>query len=153
MKRFEQKWNSKYGYAIKAWKDNWDNLTHYFDYPNEIRQIIYTTNAIESLNSGIRKYTKTKTVFPDDSVALKSVYLAIRNIEKKWTMPIRNWGTILNQFMIILNLFLNLNSFLFSIHNHLLYIFRAVGQMYFYDVHSCLIRHGYRSVHTLFLPH
>ena len=100
LQHFEQKWNSKYGYAVKSWKENWDNLTCYFDYPNEIRAIIYTTNAIESLNSGIRKYTKIKTVFPDDNAALKSVYLAIRNIEKKWTMPIRNWGIILNQFMI-----------------------------------------------------
>jgi transposase-like protein len=100
LQRFEQKWNNKYGYAVKSWKDNWENLTRYFDYPNEIRHIIYTTNAIESLNSTIRKYTKTKNVFPDDAAALKSVYLAIRNIEKKWTMPIRNWGTILNQFLI-----------------------------------------------------
>jgi len=100
LKRLEQKWNSKYGYAIKSWKDNWENLTLYFDYPNEIRHIIYTTNAIESLNSGIRKYTKIKTVFPDDNSVLKSVFLSIRNIEKKWTMPVRNWGVIINQFMI-----------------------------------------------------
>lgn len=100
LQRFEYKWNNKYGYAVKSWKDNWENLTRYFDYPNEIRTIIYTTNVIESMNSTIRKYTKTKTVFPDDSAALKSVYLAIINIEKKWTMPIRNWGTILNQFII-----------------------------------------------------
>lgn len=100
LERFEQKWGQKYGYAVKSWKDNWENLTYYFDYPNEIRHIIYTTNAIESLNSSIRKYTKTKTVFPDDTAALKSVYLAIRNIEKKWTKPIRDWGIILNQFII-----------------------------------------------------
>jgi putative transposase len=65
---------------IKSWKDNWEELTAYFDYPMEIRKIIYTTNAIESLNSGIRKYTKTKTVFPDDQSALKAVYLAVNNV-------------------------------------------------------------------------
>ncbi|MDZ7635373.1 MAG: transposase [Bacteroidales bacterium] len=63
------------------------------DSPGEIRRIIYTTNAIESLNSTIRKYTKAKTVFPDDQAALKAVYLAIANVEKKWTMPIRGWGS------------------------------------------------------------
>jgi len=97
---FANKWGAKYGYAIKSWKDNWDELTAYFDYPMEIRRIIYTTNAIESLNSSIRKYTKTKTVFPDDQAAIKSVFLAINNIQQKWTMAIRSWGTIINQFII-----------------------------------------------------
>lgn len=97
---FEQKWGSKYGYAIKSWRDNWEELTAYFDYPMEIRKIIYTTNAIESLNSSIRKYTKTKTVFPDDQSALKAVYLAVGNVQQKWTMPIRYWGIIINQFII-----------------------------------------------------
>lgn len=97
---FAKKWGSKYAYAIKSWKDNWDELTAYFDYPMEIRRIIYTTNAIESLNSSIRKYTKTKTLFPDDQAALKAVYLAIANIEKKWTMPVRDWGHVINQLII-----------------------------------------------------
>jgi len=97
---FEKKWGSKYGYAIKSWRANWEELTAYFDFPMEIRKIIYTTNAIESLNSSIRKYTKTKTVFPDDQAALKAVYLAINNIQQKWTMPIRSWGIIINQFII-----------------------------------------------------
>ncbi len=97
---FAAKWGSKYGYAIKSWKDNWEELTSYFDYPMEIRKIIYTTNAIESLNSSIRKYTKTKTVFPDDQAALKAVYLAIGNIQLKWTLTIRDWGMIVNQFII-----------------------------------------------------
>jgi len=98
---FEAKWGKKYGYAIQSWRNNWEDLTHYFHFPQEIRQIIYTTNVIESLNSGIRKYTRSKNVFPDDSSALKAVYLAINNLEKKWTMTIRNWGAILNQFIII----------------------------------------------------
>jgi transposase-like protein len=100
-KTFAGKWSTKYGYAIQSWQRNWVNLTAFFDFPLEIRRIIYTTNVIESLNSTIRKYTKTKTVFPDDSAALKAVYLAVNNIEKKWTMPIHNFGIILNQFFTI----------------------------------------------------
>jgi putative transposase len=95
------KWGTKYRSATKSWQANWDLITKYFDYPVEIRQIIYTTNAIESLNSIIRKYTKTKTVFPDDKSAQKAAYLAIRNIERKWTRPIQNWALILNQFLVI----------------------------------------------------
>lgn len=98
---FSAKWQQKYGYAILSWKNNWQELTSYFDFPLEIRKIIYTTNIIESLNSGIRKYTKTKTTFPDDQAALKAVYLAINNLEKKWGQSIHNWGLILNQFMTI----------------------------------------------------
>jgi putative transposase len=97
---FEKKWSHKYAYAIRSWKNNWENLTQFFDYPLEIRKIVYTTNTIESLNRGIRKYTKTKSIFPHDQAAIKAVYLAISNIEKKWTMPIQNWGMILQQFLI-----------------------------------------------------
>lgn len=98
---FEEKWGSKYGYAVKSWKENWDNLTSYFDYPLEIRKIIYTTNVIESLNNCIRKYTKSKSVFPDDQSVLKSIYLSIMNVQKKWNHSVRNWGLILSQFLII----------------------------------------------------
>jgi putative transposase len=101
LNQFEAKWGNKYGYAIKSWRTNWDDLTHYYDFPQEIRKIIYTTNVIESLNSGIRKYTRSKNIFPDDSSAMKAVYLAINNLERKWTQTIRNWGAILNQFIII----------------------------------------------------
>lgn len=100
LNNFEKKWNLKYAYAVRSWKNNWENLTQFFDYPVEIRKIVYTTNTIESLNRGIRKYTKTKSIFPHDQAALKSVYLAIGNIEKKWTMPVQNWGMILQQFLI-----------------------------------------------------
>ena len=99
--KFEKKWNHKYAYAVKSWRKNWEELTRFYEYPIEIRKIVYTTNIIESLNRGIRKYTKTKSVFPHDQAAMKSVYLAISNIEKKWTQPIRNWGVILQQFLII----------------------------------------------------
>lgn len=99
--RFAEKWDKKYHYAVQSWRDNWDCLTTFFDYPMEIRKIIYTTNTIESLNRCIRKYTKTKVQFPDDQSAVKAVYLAINNIQKKWSMPIQNWGIILHQFLTI----------------------------------------------------
>lgn len=95
------KWGAKYKYAIKSWQNNWENLTQYFNYPLDIRKIIYTTNTIENLNRGIRKYTKTKVQFTDDNAVQKAVYLAIINIEKKWNMPIQNWGIILHQFLTI----------------------------------------------------
>ena len=101
LEEFSAAWGSKYGYAVSSWRANWENLTQYFDFPQEIRTIIYTTNVIESLNNGIRKYTRSKNIFPDDQAALKAVYLAVSNVEKKWTQSIRNWGLILNQFMTI----------------------------------------------------
>ena len=97
LKNFEKTWGIKYAYAVKSWRTNWENLTQFFDYPLEIRKIVYTTNIIESLNRGIRKYTKTKSIFPHDQAALKAVFLAIGNIEKKWTIPNRNWDMILHQ--------------------------------------------------------
>ena len=98
---FKNKWDSKYSYAIKSWENNWDELTVFFDFPIEIRTIIYTTNLIENLNGKIRKYTKNKRSFPTDEAVMKSVFLALRESTKKWTMPIRNWGVILNQFLAI----------------------------------------------------
>ena len=97
---FKEKWGKKYPHAIQSWERNWENLTAFFKYPLEIRTMIYTTNAIESLNSTIRKYTKTRVIFPDDNSALKAVYLSINIIERKWTMQLRNWSLILNQFLI-----------------------------------------------------
>ena len=98
---FEQKWGSKYRHAVQSWHRNWNDLTAFFDFPVEIRTIIYTTNLIENLNGKIRKYTKTKLSFPTDDALRKSVWLAIGEIEKKWTMPIRNWGVVMNQFLVI----------------------------------------------------
>lgn len=98
---FEQKWGSKYHHAVQSWHRNWDDLTAFFDFPVEIRTIIYTTNLIENLNGKIRKYTKTKMSFPTDDALKKSVWLALQEIEKKWTMPIRNWGLVMNQFLVI----------------------------------------------------
>ena len=97
----EKKWGGKYPYAILSWRNNWDDLTVFFQFPLEIRKIIYTTNLIENLNGKIRKYTKSKLSFPSDDAVKKMVYLALMEIEKKWTMPITNWGLIMNQFMLI----------------------------------------------------
>jgi len=99
--KFKLKWQAKYRYAITSWENNWQNLSNYFEYPMELRKIIYTTNTIENLNRGIRKYTKTKTQFPNENAASKSIYLAIKNIEQAWVKPIKHWGLILNQYLII----------------------------------------------------
>lgn len=101
LENLAEKWDSKYSYAIKSWRKNWEELTAFFDFPVEIRKIIYTTNIIENLNGKIRKYTKNKTSFPTDQAVMKSVFLAVNEVTKKWTMPIRDWGLILNQFLII----------------------------------------------------
>ncbi|WP_137402751.1 IS256 family transposase [Echinicola rosea] len=106
---FAEKWESKYSYAIKSWRDNWDELTVFFDYPVEIRKIIYTTNLIENLNGKVRKYTKNKLSFPTDEAVIKSVFLALREATKKWTMPIRDWGIILNSFLLIFGKRVRLN--------------------------------------------
>jgi transposase-like protein len=97
----EKNWGDKYLYAIKSWRTNWNELTAFLEFPAEIRKIIYTTNIIENLNGKIRKYTKNKLSFPTDEAVMKSVYLAVNESTKKWTMPIREWGTIYGQFLII----------------------------------------------------
>jgi putative transposase len=99
--RFAEKWNDKYPYAVQSWQRNWEELTVFFDFPLEIRKIIYTTNLIENINGKIRKYTKNKMAFPTDDALKKSVYLALMQVTKKWTAPIHNWGLILNQFLTI----------------------------------------------------
>mgnify|MGYP001215525878 CR=1 FL=1 len=98
--RLDEKWASKYPQISRSWRQNWDNLNTLFAYPSEIRKAIYTTNAIESLNSVIRKAIKKCKLFPHSEEA-KKVYLATREASKKWTMPIRNWRSALNHFMIV----------------------------------------------------
>lgn len=98
--RFAEKWDDTYPQISKSWATHWPNLITLFEYPPEIRKVIYTTNAIESLNSVIRKATKQRKVFPTDDSAMKVVYLAMQAAAKKWTMPIRNWKPALNRFMI-----------------------------------------------------
>jgi len=100
LERFAEKWDEKYPQISKSWNSHWHNLTTIFSYPRDIRKVIYTTNAIESLNSVIRKSVKTRKVFPSDDAALKVIYLAVEAASKKWTMPIRCWKPALNRFMI-----------------------------------------------------
>ena len=98
--QFSELWDSKYPQISRSWRSHWDNLNTLFGYPPEIRKAIYTTNAIESLNSVIRKAIKKRKLFPTDDSAKKVVFLAIMEASKKWTMPIRNWKAALNHFMI-----------------------------------------------------
>ncbi|KGI59378.1 transposase, partial [Prevotella sp. S7 MS 2] len=96
---FEKKWPN-YALAVQSWRNNWHHVATLFAYPEDIRRAIYTTNAIESLNSVIRKATKRHKLFPNDEAAMKVVFLAIYEASKRWTMPIRNWHQALNQFSI-----------------------------------------------------
>lgn len=93
-------WGGKYPNAIKTWEDNWDNLITFFVFPDFIRKIIYTTNAIESLHSQFRKVTKTKLIFPTDDSLLKMLYLATQNIAKRWTRTYPNWDKVISQLNI-----------------------------------------------------
>lgn len=97
---FEAKWGADYPAIVKSWRSNWPRLTPFFDYPPEIRKVIYTTNAIESVNMSLRKITKNRGSFPSDEALLKLFYLALNNIRKKWTMPIKDWKAALNRFTI-----------------------------------------------------
>jgi len=100
LENFKQKWNDKYPAIYLSWYNNWNNLITIFEYPADIRKVIYTTNAIESLNSVIRKAIKNRRVFPHDESALKTIFLAVEHASKKWTMPIRDWKPALNRFVI-----------------------------------------------------
>jgi putative transposase len=98
---FEEKWNEQYPMAAKSWRDRWENVIPFFGYPEPIRKVIYTTNAIESLNAQLRKVTRKRGAFPTDDSVRKILYLAIQRASKKWTMPIRNWPEALNFFSIV----------------------------------------------------
>jgi transposase-like protein len=95
-----EKWAEKYAVAVKSWETNWSELSTFFDFPNEIRRLIYTNNAIEAYNRQLRKVVKNKAVFPTDDAVRKIFYLAHRDIAKKWSMPIPNWAKILNQLVV-----------------------------------------------------
>ena len=97
---FAKRWDHQYPSISKSWYQHWPNLITLFDYPDDIRKVIYTTNAIESLNSVIRKAINNRKLFPNDASALKVVYLAIEAASKKWTMPIHHWPAAMNRFMI-----------------------------------------------------
>ena len=97
----KEKWEKKYPNAVKSWEDNWDNLITFFAFPEYIRKIMYTTNAIESLNSQFRKVTKTRLIFPNDESLMKMLYLATEKISKKWTRAYSNWDLVISQLNII----------------------------------------------------
>jgi putative transposase len=99
--RFSERWDAKYPAISPSWRVDWQRLTVFFDYSPEIRKVIYTTNAIESLNYSLRKLLKTRGAFPNDEAIIKIIYLAINRVAKKWTMPIRDWRAALNQFGIL----------------------------------------------------
>lgn len=98
---FAAKWDDRFPTISKSWRDKWHNITPFFAYSSDIRKAIYTTNAIESINMSLRKVIKNKRVFPSDEAALKQLYLALKNISKKWTMPIHNWNAAMNCFAIM----------------------------------------------------
>ena len=97
---FDDKWGKKYPLSVKSWMDNWVNLSTFFEFTAEIRKVIYTTNAIEGMHRQIRKVTKTKGAFTSDQALLKLVYLVVRDLSKKWTMSIHNWGLTMSQLYI-----------------------------------------------------
>ena len=101
LEAFSAKWDGKYPAISPSWRNNWANIIPLFAYPENIRRAIYTTNAIESLNMSLRKVIKTKASFPNDDALKKILYLALNNIEKKWTMPLRDWSGAMNQFLIL----------------------------------------------------
>jgi len=98
--RLDERWSKKYPIVIRSWRNNWENLSQYFKYPEEIRRIIYTTNTIEAVHRQFRKLTKTKGAFPNENSLLKLLYLGIQNSERKWTMPIKNWSLSISQLAI-----------------------------------------------------
>ena len=97
---FREKWNKKYPNILKSWDKNWSELTTFFEYPQEIRKIIYTTNAVESYHRMVRKFTKSKAIFPTDDSIRKIIYMSVKEISKKWTMPVRDWGLAYSQLAI-----------------------------------------------------
>ena len=99
--RVTEKWSVKYPNSMKSWKQNWDAICPIFKFSTEVRKVIYTTNAIESLNSTYRKLNRQRSVFPSDTALLKALYLATFEATKKWTMPIRNWGQVYGELSIM----------------------------------------------------
>ncbi len=100
LERFEEKWGNKYPYISKSWRENWESLSTFFKYSPQIRRLIYTTNPIESLNSQIRKVTRSKGVYPNEDALFKSIYLAVISVTNRWTSRIRDWHLILAELSI-----------------------------------------------------
>ncbi len=100
LEELREKWAGKYPQMLKVWDDNWTEASTFFKYPTEVRRLIYTTNTVEGFHRQLRKFTKTKTIYPTDDSLRKSLYLTIQDISRKWTMPIHDWGIIVGQLMI-----------------------------------------------------
>ena len=101
LENIKEMWGKKYPYAISNWENNWEDVSSFFQFPDDIRRIMYTTNIIEGLNRQYRKVTKTKSVFPRDASLEKMLYLASQNVTKKWTQRYRNWDQVLNQLIVL----------------------------------------------------
>lgn len=99
--KLEETWNKKYSLALKTWRNNWREASTFFKYPDEIRTMIYTTNAVEALHRQFRKVTKAKSIFPNDDALKKMLYLAYKDLSKKWTMPVQNWAIVLSHLSLI----------------------------------------------------
>ncbi|MBA4313043.1 MAG: IS256 family transposase [Chlorobiaceae bacterium] len=103
LENLESVWGKKYPLPVKTWKQNWSNVSTFLKYPEEIRRLIYTTNIVESLHRQFRKVTKSKTIFPNDDSLKKMLFLAYRDISKKWTMTLRDWSIVISHFSVIFN--------------------------------------------------
>ena len=101
LEAFVEKWDGQYPSISRSWRKHWEHIIPFFAYPEEIRKVIYTTNAIESMNRSVRKIIKNRGAFPSDEAATKLLFLALRNIAKRWTKPILNWKGALNRFAIM----------------------------------------------------
>ena len=124
LERVTEKWSVKYPNSMKSWKQNWDAISPIFKFSTEVRKVIYTTNAIESLNSTYRKLNRQRRVFPSDIALLKALYLATFEATKKWTMPIRNWGQVYGELSILYEVLTEM----FFVHSLELVLFQ-----YFWD--------------------
>ena len=101
LQNFEKEWGKQYPLIVKSWKSNWEYLTRFFDYPMEIRRIMYTTNTIEGFNRQLRKYTKHRGAFPNDDALMKVLYLSASRISKKWVVKPAYWGHVSQQLSIL----------------------------------------------------
>jgi len=97
---FREKWDKRYPAILRSWDDNWAELTTFFEFPEEIRRLIYTTNAVEAYHRMVRKFTKSKAIFPTDDSIRKVIFLSTKEIAKKWTMPVREWVSAYSQILI-----------------------------------------------------
>ena len=100
LEALDEEWGEKYGAVINSWRKAWDRVIPFLDFPTDIRKVVYTTNAIESVNSSLRKVINQRKIFPNDGAVMKTLYLAIESVSRKWTMPIQNWSIALNLFTI-----------------------------------------------------